>query len=71
MNEKRFKLKAPANGIVIPKEIMGEKEIREFLLQSVDADDEMADTWTEKIKKDPIEDLVEMLKQVGYTVETL
>lgn len=70
--EKAFKLLAPVGSIVTFKESMTEKEIREFTLQilSNQADEEM-DVWEEKIKKDPIESVIEYLRSAGYIVEQI
>jgi len=54
--------------IVIPKEIMTETEIREFMPTLI-GDAEQAETWKEKAKKDPIEDVIGWLKQSGYEIE--
>ena len=65
---KKYKINPPMGSIVIPKEIMTEDELREFMPQLI-GDAEMAETWKEKAKKDPIEDVTEWLKQAGYIIE--
>lgn len=68
MIEKKYKLNPPVGSIVIPKEWMTEKELREFLPQLVQESDQ-ADVWKEKAVKDPIENLVEWFNRAGYQVE--
>lgn len=66
-NEKKYKLQAPIGNIIIPKEVMTEKELREFVPQLVQ-DAEQNAIWKEKAAKDPIESVVDWLRQAGYTV---
>lgn len=54
--------------VIIPKEVMTEKEVREFLPQIVQ-DPEMNEVWKAKAEKDPIEDLISWLQQAGYSVK--
>ena len=54
--------------MIIPKEIMTEEELREFMPQLI-GDAEQAETWREKANKDPIEDVTDWLKQAGYGIE--
>lgn len=67
MTEKLYKLEAPMGSIVIPKEYMTEKELREFAPQLIQDPTALA-SWQEKIDKDPIEELIEWLVQAGYKV---
>ena len=64
---KTYKVSSPIGNTIPPKELMTEKEIREFL-PTIIGDAEMAGVWKEKADKDPIEDLVEYLNQAGYVV---
>lgn len=65
---KKYKINPPMGSMMIPKEIMTESELREFMPQLI-GESEMAETWREKAKKDPIEEVIEWLKQSGYEVE--
>lgn len=65
MAEKSYRIKGPVGSIMIPKDVMTEKEIREFLPQLVQ-DADQAEIWKEKAEKDPFEDLVDWLTQAGY-----
>lgn len=65
--EKKYKINPPVGSVVLPREVMTEKELREFLPQLV-MDPKQSDTWKEKAIKDPIEDLVEWLRQAGYEI---
>lgn len=67
MAEKKYKVQAPIGTIIIPKEIMSEKELREFMPQLIQ-DPEMLEIWTEKASKDPIDEVVEWLRQAEYKV---
>jgi len=70
MTEKQYKLQAPIGTTVIPKEIMSEKELREFMPQLIQ-DPEMLEIWTEKVSKDPIDEVVDWLRQAEYKVTEL
>jgi hypothetical protein len=65
--EKTYKIVAPVGNMVIPKEIMNEKELREFAGQ-LSNESEMSETWIEKSKKDKIENVVEWLTSAGFTI---
>ena len=65
MSEKSFKIEPPTGSIVIPKEVMTEKELRAFMPQLI-GDPEQADVWKEKAAKDPIEEIVEWMNRAGY-----
>lgn len=66
MTETKYKVKGPV-GNFIHKEVMTEEELREFIPTLIQ-DEDQAETWKEKAKKDPIEDLIELLVQAGYSV---
>jgi len=68
MNEKKYKLTPPVGSIVIPKEWMSEKDLREFIPQLVQ-DPSQQEIWKEKADKDPIENLLEWFSLAGYEVE--
>ena len=53
--------------IMVPKEWMSEKDIREFI-PSIIGDPEQAAIWREKAEKDPITDLIEWLRMASYVV---
>ena len=65
--EKTYKIVAPIGNLIIPKEVMTEKELREFAGQIAN-ESEMAETWREKAMKDPIESVVEWLTNIGYLI---
>lgn len=65
---KKFKVQAPIGNILVPKEIMDEKELRDFVKNFVQ-EEASREVWLEKAEKDPIEDLAEWLNMVGYNVE--
>ena len=65
--EKTYKVSAPVGSIVTPKDVMTEKELREFMPQLV-ADPEQNETWKEKVAKDPIEELINWLRMSGFKV---
>ena len=69
-SDKKYKVGAPVGNTVIPKEVMTEKELREFMPQLIQ-EAEMAETWREKAAKDPIADIVEWMRQAGYTITEL
>lgn len=66
-NEKKYKISAPLGTTIVPKEVMTEKELREFAPQLV-GDADMAETWREKAEKDEIGEVVEWLQQAGFTI---
>ena len=66
--EKTFKVKAPISSSIIPKDVMNEKELREFAAH-LDNQSENAETWKEKALKDPIESVVEWLTNAGFIIE--
>lgn len=67
MTEKLYKVSPPIGNIIVPKEVMNEKEVREFVKQIVQEAEENA-VWQEKADKDPIEQVIEWLTGAGYTV---
>lgn len=70
MNERRFKVKAPFGSLVASKETMTESEVREFALQLINESEEH-EIWSEKIKKDAIEDVLSWVKITGFTITEL
>lgn len=67
MNQKKYKLQAPIGNVNIPKEIMTEIELREFMSQLIQ-DSSLARTWEAKVKNDSIESIVEWLRMAGYII---
>ena len=67
--EQKYKVKGPI-GNIMAKDVMTEKELREFI-PSLIKDADQAEVWKEKAEKDEIEELVEYLEQAGYEVTTL
>ena len=65
---KLYKIQAPIGTTMIPKKVMTEKDIREFIPQLIQ-DPDMLETWKEKAAKDEIEDLITWLLQAGYKIE--
>lgn len=68
--ERRFKIKSSLGNIIAPKEIMTESELREFALQLIQDPDSLG-TWTEKIRKDPIEDVLNLVSFTEITAEEI
>lgn len=64
---KTYNVRGPVGNIVVPKENLSEKELREFASQIV-ADPEMAEVWKEKAEKDDIKEVVDWMTQSGYTI---
>jgi hypothetical protein len=61
--EKRYTIQAPIGNIIVPKEVMTERELREYAAQvATDA------VWKEKAMQDPIESVVEWLALAGYNI---
>jgi len=69
-NETKYKIKAPVSNRLMDKDVMTEKELREFIPTLIQ-DSDQAQTWEEKAAKDPIEDLIEWLGRAGYQIEKL
>jgi hypothetical protein len=65
---KKFKVQTPIGNVVVSKEIMDEKELREFVKDFVQ-EEKSRETWLEKAKNDPIDDLAEWLRMAGYNIE--
>ena len=66
--DRTYKIEAPLGTLILPKDVMTEKEIREYLPQLV-ADPEMHEIWKEKAAKDPIADILLLLMDAGFKVE--
>ena len=64
---KNFSIKGPVGSMMTPKDVLTEKELREFMPQLV-ADPEVLEIWKEKAEKDPIESLVEWFENAGYEI---
>lgn len=62
---KEYKVTPPIGNITVPKEVMNEKELREFAKEILPQGDVI---WTEKIEKDPIELIVDYLRRSSYQV---
>lgn len=67
MKEKQYKIVAPLGSIIVPKEYMTEKDVREFIPKIIQ-DPTHQKMWEEKAEKDEIEDLITLLQQAGYEV---
>lgn len=67
IDAKKFKVTAPIGNVVV-KELMNEGELREFAGQLIQ-DASSASVWHEKAAKDPIQEVVDWLRQSGYTIE--
>ena len=66
---KTYHVKQPLGNHLLPKEVMLEGELREYAMQVLQPQDGTSEmTWQEKIQKDPIDNVVEWLKALGYTV---
>ena len=65
--EKKYRL-TPPNGILMPKEWMTEKEIREFA-PSLVGEESMIEVWKEKIQKDSFTEIIQWLSQSGFQIE--
>lgn len=76
-----YKIFPPLGSMVLSKEIMTEAELRDFAYQVVNqgrdnaseelgqvSDADYESVWAEKVKKDPIADVVEWLKPLGYQI---
>ena len=68
MAQKKYKISPPLGNFILPKEIMTEQEVKEFVLTMVQDSDMASETWREKIAKDPIEDVIDWLRSAGYIV---
>ena len=66
----KYEILPPVGSLVAPKELMTEKELREFM-PSLIGDAEMAETWKEKAAKDPIKEVIDWLIQSGYQVNEI
>jgi hypothetical protein len=64
---KEYKVEAPIGNVVVPKEVMNEKELRDFASQIAN-NSVPPEVWQEKVQKDEIELVVEWLNQAGYSV---
>ena len=67
--EQKYKVKAPV-GNIIAKDVMTEKELREFI-PSLIQDPDQAETWIEKAKEDKVEELINWLEQAGYQISII
>ena len=70
MSEKTYKVSAPVGVSVLPKEVMTERDLRDYAKQQIQ-EPEQAETWGEKFDKDPIESVAEWLRNTGYQIEEL
>lgn len=68
MTETRYKVTPPIGNVVVPKEVMTEAEIRDFVPNLAAHDADTARAWREKAEKDPIEEIISWLRDAGYTV---
>lgn len=69
---KTFKVQAPIGNSIVPKEVMNEQELRDhalLLLEPTSHLENRLDPWVRKVKEDPIEDVAEWLRNLGYQVE--
>lgn len=67
MSEKLYKIEPPLGNTLLPKEVMTEKEIRAFMPQLIQ-EPEVVEIWKEKAEKDPIETVIEYMRQAGYVI---
>jgi len=65
-----YKVKPPIGNVIMEKDIMTEKELREFFPKLIQ-DPDQVEIWKEKAEKDTIEDLVDWLKLGGYQIEII
>lgn len=63
----QYTIKAPIGNIVVPKEVMTEEELRDFAVQ-IATDSAERDIWREKAQKDPIQDVITWLAQMGFSI---
>ena len=63
-----YKIKAPIGNTIVPKEVMTEKEVRQFALDLLQESEDQ-DTWREKIQKDSIAEVIDWLKNLSYEVK--
>ncbi len=68
--DKKYRLNPPLGSMVVPKEPMTEEELRDFIPKLV-GDPDTYETWKEKAQKDPIENLIILLEQAGFIIQTL
>jgi len=70
MQKKLYRVSPPESIFVsaVSKPEMDEEQLREFTMQIIQ-DPSQADTWREKILKDPVENVLEWLKASGFIVE--
>lgn len=66
--QKEYLITSPVGNIVVPKDIMNESELREFLPQLVQ-NSEDAQTWKDTSKNQPIETIINYFIQAGYKIE--
>ena len=73
MKDKKFRVGAPQGIAVVPKEVMTEKELKEFAMKFITDEDgsENDEIWKEKIKKDEIGSVVEWLEQLGCIIDEI
>lgn len=65
-----YELKSPRNVELNHGSKIDENELRETLVSCIQ-NDEYADVWAEKILKDPIEDVVEMMNSFGFMIKKI
>lgn len=68
MAEKKYTISPPLGNYIVPKAIMTEQELRDYTLQIAANVDGFNDTWSEKIKNDKIDDVIDWLKTAGFIV---
>ncbi len=66
MEKSLFSIKAPIGNIVLPKDEMTERELRDFAITLA-----QDPTWEIKADTDPITDVVQWLEQLGYEIEKI
>ena len=63
-----YKIQVPLGTTVVPKEILTEEELRAYAVQIAESG-ESAATWKEKAEKDPIEDVISWLRELGFIIQ--
>lgn len=62
-----YKIQVPLGTTVVPNEEMTEEELRKYAMQIAESSPE-GEIWKEKAEKDPIEDVVTWLTQLGFII---
>lgn len=60
---KKFILKAPIGSVLAPMGAIDEQQLRDYGVQIADV------TWQEKFKNDPLDNVLNYYRRIGYVVE--